>query len=129
MSQLEWQDGLRVRSRRDGQLGWLETRADGVRVVRLDRRDLQYAPWNPNGWQLDKPAPMAEIQIARVVYEADRALRLALGEYGVKDWRDMREPDRVAWIAGPPPTPATKGVRRELADAIRATLRGRSGRE
>lgn len=126
---LEWQDGLRVRSTRDGQLGWLETRDDGVKVVRLDRRDYQSAPWNPSAWKLDRPSPMTDIQIARVVYEADRNLRLVLGEYGVKPWQDLREPDRVSWIAGPPPKPAVKPLRRELADAIRKTLAGRSGRE
>ena len=43
---------------------------------------------------------LTPMQIARVTYEADKALRLVMGEYGLPDWVSLKEPVRIEWMKG-----------------------------
>jgi hypothetical protein len=95
--------GQRVRSLRDGQLGYLVEGETGALAVRLDRKaENRVVPFVPSEWTPDKETRLSAPQIARVAYEADRALRLVTGEYGVPDWISLREPVRLAWAKGLP---------------------------
>lgn len=98
--------GQRVRSRNDGQIGFVCERPpeDGGGLgVRLDRTQQKIiVPYSEHKWVLEERGPLTPSQAARVAYAADAALRGVRGEYGVKDWQDMREPDRLAWLAGLP---------------------------
>lgn len=90
---------------RDGQLGRVVVMDDGKLGVRLDRgATVQIEPYHPQVWHNeDAPPKLQMMQLARVAYEADRALRVARGEYGAKEWMSMREQDRLAWSQGGPP--------------------------
>lgn len=95
----------RVRSRSDGQLGFV-VEHEGQKMVRLDRgqrigAEIRLVPYDENQWQ---PAPrdkLAAMGVARVAYDADRALRLARGQYGIPNWIDLRDQGR-SWLNGPP---------------------------
>lgn len=96
------QVGDRVRSARDGQLGYL-VETDGGLAVRLDRKaETRVVPFVPREWLPDNEVRLQPMQIARVAFEADRALRTVTGEYGLADWVSLKEPARVAWLKGIP---------------------------
>lgn len=98
--------GQRVRSTNDGQVGYTFERPaeDGGGIgVKLDRKQQNIVlPWSKHKWVAEERGPLTPIQAARVAYAADAALRSVRGDYAVKAWQDMREPDRLAWIAGLP---------------------------
>lgn len=92
--------GQRVRSLRDGQLGYLIETDSGSIAVRLDRKaENRIVPFIAAEWRPDKELRLQPMQIARVAYEADRALRLVTGEYGVPDWLSLKEATRLDWAA------------------------------
>lgn len=95
--------GTRVRALSDGQLGHIvETETGGI-GVQLDRKaERRVMPFNPREWLPDTETRLQPMQIARVTYEADRALRLVLGEYGITDWVSLPEPTRLRWMRGLP---------------------------
>jgi hypothetical protein len=97
--------GTRVRSRNDGQVGYIHPRPDedgGGLGVRLDRKQQTIiVPYSSAKWVVEERGPLTPMQMARVAYAADAALRAARGEYGVTEWQDMREPARLKWLNGP----------------------------
>lgn len=96
------QAGARVRSTRDGQLGYVVQTEEGAGLaVRLDRKsETRLVPFNTRDWMPDEKPRLTPMQIARVAYEADRALRLVTGEYGLPDWVSLKEPVRLTWLKG-----------------------------
>lgn len=99
------QPGQRVRSLNDGQIGHIVTlsQAEGGGIgVQLDRREKTIVPYRPGRWAPDEKGRLTPIQVASICYAADAGLRLARGEYGVKEWRTLPEPDRLEWLSGPP---------------------------
>ncbi len=96
------QAGSRVRSTRDGQLGYLVENEDGKGLaVRLDRKaENRVVPYHPREWLPDEKPRLSQMQIARVAYAVDREVRHVLGEYGVPDWMSLREPQRLLWLKG-----------------------------
>lgn len=113
--------GQRVRSTRDGQLGKIVESAEGGLAVRLDRREEMLVPYRPQTWVPDERAKFTAMQIARVAYEADRALRLVMGEYGVKDFVSLKDAERVATMKGP--VAPDGSVRRLLFKAVSMALK------
>lgn len=73
-------------------------------MVRLDRgpHNEQVLPYRPTEWIEDTRRDLTPMQIARVAYEADKALRTVMGEYGVKDWIALKEPEHHRWVSKPP---------------------------
>lgn len=129
--------GTRVRrsggAMRDGQIGWI-IEHEGRPAVRLDRGPVRagqappehtIVPWNPVEWAPAVEPPIAPMQVARICYEADRQLRTTRGEYGVREWNSLREPDRIAWMQGGPP--ADDVQRRRLYTAIKAAVTDKGG--
>lgn len=97
------QAGARVRSIKDGQLGYVVETEDarGGLAVRLDRKhETRLVPFNTRDWLPDERPRLTAMQIARVAYESDRALRSVTGEYGIPDWVSLKEPLRLAWLKG-----------------------------
>ena len=111
---------------RDGQRGHVVQMDEGGLGVQLDRAAerliVPLTERNATEWAPDTRSSLQPMQIARISYGADRELRVARGEYGAKDWQNMAERDRIAWMqAGAPKTDVD---RRGLYEAIVATLKG-----
>lgn len=117
----------RVRSLADGQLGFL-VEQDGKQWVRLDRgthvgAETRLVPYVKDQWKDDKGPKLPPMGLARVCYDADRALRLARGEYGVPEWIAVhsKTPEAArAWMSGPPK--AADPARHALYAAVRKAL-------
>lgn len=93
--------GRRVRSTNDGQIGYLQELEDGTLGVRLDRRGEQrVVPFRAPEWEPDSEPQLTPIQLARLVYDIDRALRIATGSYAntIKEWISLRDQERTAWL-------------------------------
>lgn len=114
------QAGARVRSTRDGQLGYVvQSEEGGGLAVRLDRKsETRLVPFNTRDWMPDEKPRLTAMQIARVAYESDRALRLVTGEYGLPDWVSLKEPVRLTWLKGL----QIESTATEESAAIRAAL-------
>lgn len=98
--------GQRVRRTNDGQLGFVceRTSEDGRKGlgVRLDRKQQTIIePWSEHRWIPEERARLTPLQVARIAYQADQALRSARGEYGVKDWTELKDEARHAWMVAP----------------------------
>lgn len=115
--------GQRLRRAIDGQLGFLIQEESGTLMVRLDRgpRYEQLIPYRRDEWVEDTRRELTSMQIARISYEADRALRIVFGEYGVKEWLALREPEQQRW-AGRPQIGSDE-TRNRLYEAILKALR------
>lgn len=95
---------VRVRSKNDGQLGYLVEMEDGRQGVKLDRGQQNIVvPYLEKRWEIAEEAKLQAMQIARCAYEADRALRIGRGEYATTTWDSLREPARVEWARNGPP--------------------------
>lgn len=97
------------RRRTDGQLGYMVER-HGREMIKLDRpKDDAVEPFNSQLWEpTSSERPITRQQVARIAFDADRALckMLALHGEARKDWLDLSDPQRLAWIAeGPPANP------------------------
>lgn len=84
-----------------GDLGYL-VRRNGKTMVRLDRpmEDL-VRPFRKNVWQADKEhRPITRHQVAKVAFEADKALCKVLGlhDKARREWQDLPEDMRIAWV-------------------------------
>lgn len=98
-----WLSGASIRNRYDHQRATALIDYRGRAVARLDRGvagfvDLQVvaADWEPDPvTRLE----LTETQVARITYEADRAMRMAAGEPGVKEWISLTDTFRAAWLA------------------------------
>jgi hypothetical protein len=111
------QQQQRVRRTTDGQLGFL-IEEDGKQRVKLDRRTGETVPYHPTTWVPDVAPRLNEAQLSRILYGADRELRIARGEYSVLEWTRMHERDRVGWKL-PETADAT---RQAMSKAIRQVL-------
>lgn len=111
-----------MRSRNDGQLGFLVQVESGVLMVRLDRgpRVEQLVPYRPDDWVEDTRRILTPMQVGRIAYESDKALRTVLGEYGVKDWISLRDNDQHKWVNHPPL--GSDETRNKLYTAVVAAL-------
>jgi hypothetical protein len=90
----------------DNQRGRVVQMDDGTLGVQLDRAAeklvVPLSERNPTEWVPDLRSSLQPMQIARVSYGADRELRMARGEYGAKEWMNLGERDRLAWMQGGP---------------------------
>ncbi len=95
--------GQRMRRRNDGQLGFVVERpADdgGGLGIQLDRRAEKIVfPYSTQLWAVDEGTRLTPSHVARIAYAADRELRMARGEYGVKEWTAVPEKERMSWMA------------------------------
>jgi len=115
--------GTRVRNIMTHQQGWIVESEGGGLGVKLDRRELTVVPYSPGQWEEDTERPLAPIQVARIAYEADRALRSVEGSYGVKEWAAILEPERIRWLGGPPKDATPARIR--LYNAIMGAFKPR----
>lgn len=114
--------GQRVRNTSDGQVGFLVESENSRLAVRLDRKnETRIVPFSEHTWVPDTAPRLTNMQIARVCYEADAALRVVMGEYGVPDWLALKEPARLAWLKPPANADST---RLELYNTITDLLSG-----
>lgn len=115
---------MRLRRRTDHQIGFLVTE-DGEQRVRLDRgttkmSDTSTLPYREQEWE---PAPKVNFtasQIARVCYDADRAYRIAKGDFGVPEWNALRDEAKRA-ATNPPSTddPVRLGLYADISARMR----------
>jgi len=103
---------------RDGQLGRLVVMDNGEFGVKLDRTEDLVVPFNENEWHREEKNRVQPMQLARICYEADRALRSARGEYGVAEWIGLSDRVRVGWCQGGVPA-GMDAERQGLLRAIR----------
>ena len=103
-----------------GEKGYRVSR-DGRDFIKIDRpgdpveRVFRAADWLPE----IEVRPMPPMALARIAWAADRELRTALGILGGKDWINLPERERIAWMQEGPSEPP----RRALYDAIMGELR------
>jgi len=108
----------------DGQLGYIVEMDNGEPGVKLDRSaEHLVVPYHPSEWRVESRTQFQPMQIARIAYDADRALRMSLGEYGVTEWPGLREQDRITWMQSGPPAKADEN-RKRLYAAIIGALKG-----
>jgi hypothetical protein len=89
----------------------------GGLAVRLDRKaETRIVPFRAKEWVPDVETRLQPMQLARITYDADKALRSALGEYGLPEWPSLPEPQRIAWSRGLP-----EGAN-EIRHALRAAI-------
>jgi hypothetical protein len=90
--------------------------------VRLDRVNQEILkPYHEHEWIPEEShRPMTMHSAGQVSYEADMALRRALGmPRGGPEWISLREPDKLRWIRK---GPQDRGPREKLYKAIRKAL-------
>jgi hypothetical protein len=107
------------RSKRDGQLGYMVER-HGREMIKLDRpaQDL-VEPFNSSMWEpVSADRPVTRQQVARIAFEADRALCRMLAIHGEsrKEWIGLSDKDRIAWVANGPP--ADPPIRRRFYEHV-----------
>ncbi len=116
--------GQRMRRLSDGQLGFVVERSDedgGGIGIQLDRRAEKIVfPYSAHLWKVDEGSRLTPMHVARVAYAADRELRQARGEYGVKEFAALPEKERMAWMQRMP-LPADP-ERLKLYAAVRGAL-------
>lgn len=105
-----------------GDLGWL-VRREGKDVIKLDRPGLdEVRPFSASDWNLrHEVRPMAPGQVAKVMFEAHKALMLALAIHDKSkvEWADLSPEKRRAWIERGPTKPPIAAA---LYAAIKRTL-------
>lgn len=100
----------------------------GRDAMRYDRGPhIDQYSFDLNLWKLevDKVAEFSAIQIAQVCFEADKKLCWAMGlpELSKREWLDMSEKRRIAWVGkGPLERDAGYARRARLYKAIKSEL-------
>lgn len=113
--------GDRVRSTSDGQAGVLAEDETGRMVVRLDRpAEKRTVPYQVHAWATEGETRLTLMQVARIAYEADCAMRAVQGEYGVRGWITLKDSERQPWLRGLPA--GANEARQRLYRAIVAEL-------
>jgi hypothetical protein len=113
--------GDRVRSTRDGQVGYIAEDEEGRMAVRLDRpAEERVVPYREREWVADEPPKLTPLWMARICYAADAELRQALNEYNVRTWLGLRDQERIPWLKGPPASAVD--IRQRVYDAIKREL-------
>lgn len=117
------EDRIWYRHHREGTRGYLVTR-EGKRCIKLDRpqQSSEFSevvqPFIEGNWIPEREnRPCTRAGIARVAFEADKALCIAIGEHvlGRREWLNLKDEQRIDWMAGHKKPPAElKGSRREL---------------
>lgn len=102
-----------VRSKSTGDLGWM-VRRDGKDLVRLDR-PLQevIVEYSPDDWPQEvEYRPIPHAQLVRMCFEFDRLLLRALGDHerAKKEWHQLTDKQRVAWIESGPKNPPIRAL-------------------
>ena len=110
-----------------GDYGWL-VRREGKDVIKLDRPGLdEIRPFDVQDWRSrEEVRPMSPGQLAKVMFDADKALCLALGlrDTAKIEWLSLKPEKRRAWIEVGPSEPP---IRAQLYAAIKNTLRHLTG--
>ena len=112
---------LYYRHVREGHLGYL-VQKDGRDYIQFDRvgepvlRHFKHGDWIAEA----EARPLSDVAVARIAYEADRAYCRALGMPQVKEWLNLLDDERVAFLQNGPPG----GVRQGLYLSIVAYVRG-----
>jgi hypothetical protein len=125
-----WKLGARVKRRFDGQAGIAGFSAEGEPMVLVGRgimgtlrMEIDTADWEAD----DEKLILTPLQIAKVSYEADRAVRMSLGVPGVPEWGALHEQDRLQWMWGAMKNESLSGdhahSRTNLVRAIVSVLR------
>lgn len=96
---------MRLRRKTDHQIGFL-VMEDGEQRVRLDRgttkmSDTSTQPYREQEWEPAPKVNFTDMQIARICYDADRAYRIARGDYGVPEWNALRDDVKRAAVHPP----------------------------
>lgn len=117
-----------VRNKQTGDLGYLVKRSGKI-VVRLDRPNQEILrPYSVGEWQdEDTQRPLATIHVARVAFEADRALLAVLGDHSraSKTWTQLTDSERVRWLnGGPTDRTERSAVYRAILGALEPFTRG-----
>lgn len=110
----------------DGQLGWKVIRA-GKTMIKLDRVaqpiEMNY---RETDWIAEtEHRPLTRWQIAKVAFEADKALCIALGDVAgsKRQWLDLRDEARQRWIEkGPVGSTPEARVRQGLFASVMLEL-------
>lgn len=115
-----------VRSMKTGDLGWI-VRREGRDRVRLDRpNQLILMEMNADWVFQHDHRPVSHAQIVGIAYEADRALLRLLGDHvkSRKNWMDLTERQRVAWIEQGPSNPPIRAILyRTIVDSMTEHLK------
>lgn len=115
-----------VRHVQDGQLGWKVVR-QGKTMIKLDRgAQAVEMNYRETDWIEElEHRPLNKWQIAKVAFEADKALCIALGDIAgsKREWINLRDESRQRWIdRGPSGSTPEHEVRRGLFKAVMAQL-------
>lgn len=105
-----------------GQLGY-RVRRGGRDRIRLDRGSEEILrAFTPGEWSPEKERrPLMAFHLARVAFEADRALcsNIGLPENARKEWSSLSEDQKKAWLTvGPTKDP----MRKRLYESIQAGM-------
>ena len=95
-------------------------RRDGVQYIRLDRSAQEILRRLDESWiEEDATRPITPIHVARVCFEADKALCAALGivDKSREDWVKLSDLQRQLWITQGPKKPHQRAT-------LYATLKG-----
>lgn len=111
--------------RQTGDYGWL-VRREGKDCVKLDRPGVDEIRSfeNPSDWiPKDDPKPLQPAHLAQVAFAADKQLCLILGgelrSFSKKDWLDLSQEQRRAWIEkGPKNHPDRKALYEAITKAL-----------
>lgn len=121
MTEKQW-----VRSRTTGDLGYLIKDPSGVLKVRRDSpNDPSEFLYTEEGWDLERPPRrLQQQQIAKVAFEADRAVCQMLGLYMEAriDWAKLLPGERLAWAQRGPKGKPHEAIRMSVWEATMASL-------
>lgn len=109
----------------EGTIGRHVPGSDRVRVEMAGGR-VVWRPYHEQQWVSQDDAsmrPISPAQLARIAFEADRALCMVTGHHkeGRATWDTLFEGDRASWIESGPQ--GVSEIRSELYRAIRSVLR------
>jgi hypothetical protein len=116
-----------VRSTKSGDLGWL-VRRDGKDVVKLDRPFQEIVvEYNVDEWPQEMDhRPIPHARLVKMAFEFDRMLLRELGDHerARKDWHQLSEEQRKAWIEKGPKNPPIRAIMyRTLMDTLKEHMR------
>lgn len=117
-----------VRDKQSGDLGYLVKRS-GKLMVRLDRPAQEILrPYSEHGWQDEEQLlPLSQLAVARVAFEADRALcaSLSMHEHAKKSWQRLTDSERHRWLDKGPVAPLERStLYRAITSALKEYTRG-----
>jgi hypothetical protein len=97
---------------------------DGEQRIRLDRgtskqSDTSTLPYKAHEWEPAPRMPLQPSQVARCLYDFDRAYRISRGNYGVPEWNALRDEAKRAWTR---PLECEDPVRSECNRLLREKL-------